>query len=38
LAKTKVYTADELSTYDLVHTDTIVLIESSVEKIQNRLN
>ncbi len=38
LAKTKVYTADELSAYDLVHTDTIFLVESSVEKIQNRLN
>ncbi|MFZ9046598.1 MAG: 50S ribosomal protein L4 [Cyclobacteriaceae bacterium] len=34
----KVVTVDELTTYDLVHTDYIVLFESAVESIENRLN
>jgi ribosomal protein L4 len=33
-----VVTVDELTTYDLVHTDYIVLFESAVESIENRLN
>ncbi|MFY0606333.1 MAG: 50S ribosomal protein L4 [Cyclobacteriaceae bacterium] len=38
LKNTKVFTADELSTYDLVNADQVVLLEGSVEIIQNRLN
>lgn len=34
----KVVTVDELTTYDLIHTDHIVLFESAVELIENRLN
>lgn len=34
----KVITADELSAYDLVNADHLVIFESSVETIQNRLN
>lgn len=37
LANSKVTTPDELNTYDLLHADTLVLCESSVEKIQNLL-
>lgn len=34
----KVATADELSTYDLVNADQLILVESSVDLIQKRLN
>lgn len=34
----KVVTVDELTTYDLVHTDHIVLFESAVETLHNRMN
>jgi len=38
LKKVKVFTVDELTTYDLINADHVILAESSVEKIQNRLN
>ncbi len=34
----KVITADEISTYELVNADCVVLFESAVEPIENRLN
>ena len=34
----KVITAEEISAYDLIHTDHLVLFESAVEQIENRLN
>lgn len=34
----KVISTDELTTYDMVHSDLIVLFESAVEPIQKRLN
>jgi large subunit ribosomal protein L4 len=34
----KVVTVDQLNTYDLMHADNLLLIESSVEKIENLLN
>lgn len=34
----KVISVDEITTYDLVHTDYLVLFESAVETIQNRFN
>ena len=34
----KVISTDEISTYDMVHSDLIVLFESAVEHIQKRLN
>ncbi|MGI9542632.1 MAG: 50S ribosomal protein L4, partial [Cyclobacteriaceae bacterium] len=37
LANSKVTTPDELNTYDLLHADTLVLCESSIEKIQSLL-
>ncbi|MEQ8583694.1 MAG: 50S ribosomal protein L4 [Marinoscillum sp.] len=38
LKNTKVSTANEISTYDLVNAEQVVLLESSVEVIQNTLN
>ncbi|WP_421875735.1 50S ribosomal protein L4 [Marinoscillum sp.] len=38
IKNTKVATADELSTYDLVNADHLILVESSVDLIQKRLN
>ncbi len=38
IKNTKVAIADELSTYDLVNADQVVLVESSVDLIQKRLN
>lgn len=38
IKNTKIATADEISTYDLVNAEQVVLVESSVELIQNRLN
>jgi len=37
LAGATITTPDQLSTYDLLHADTLVLCESSIEKIQNLL-
>lgn len=34
----KVVTVDEMTTYDLMHADHIVLFESAVESVENRLN
>lgn len=38
IKNTRVITASDVSTYDLLHADEVVLCESSVEKLQNRLN
>ncbi|MCG8321845.1 MAG: 50S ribosomal protein L4 [Cytophagales bacterium] len=38
LKKTKVTTADQLNTYDVLHADNLLLIESSIEKIENILS
>jgi large subunit ribosomal protein L4 len=38
IPNTRVITASEVSTYDLLNADEIVLCESSIEKIQTRLN
>lgn len=38
IKNTRVITASDVSTYDLLHADQVVLCESSVEKLQNRLN
>ncbi len=34
----KVTTADKINTYDLIHADRILLVESSVSKVENLLN
>jgi len=38
LANTQVLTAADVNTYDLLHADQLILCESSLEKLQNRLN
>lgn len=38
LKNTKISTADEMSTYDLVNAEQVILLESSVELIKNRLS
>lgn len=38
IPNTKVATADELTTYDLVNADRVILSESALEVIQKRLN
>lgn len=38
IKNTRVFTADDVSTYDLINADQVVLCESSVEKLTNRLN
>jgi large subunit ribosomal protein L4 len=37
LQNTKIITADQINTYDVLNADTLVLVESSVEKIENNL-
>lgn len=37
LQKTKVTTAEQINTYDLLNADTLILCEGSIEKIQNLL-
>ncbi|MEP2024438.1 MAG: 50S ribosomal protein L4 [Reichenbachiella sp.] len=38
LQKTKVTTAEQINTYDLLNADNLILCEGSIEKIQNLLN
>ena len=38
IQKTKVTTADKINTYDLMHADRILFLESSVSKIETLLN
>lgn len=38
IPNTKVYTADEINIFDLVNAQQLILLESSVALIQNRLN
>ena len=38
IKKAKVVTAEQLNTYDVVNADNLVLVESSIEKIDNLLN
>jgi large subunit ribosomal protein L4 len=38
LKYSKVTTADNINTYDLLHADNLLILESSIEKIENLLN
>jgi large subunit ribosomal protein L4 len=38
LSQTKIITADKINTYDVLHADTLILLESSVEKVNTLLN
>lgn len=35
---TKITTADQITTYDLMHADNVIFVESSLSKIENLLN
>jgi large subunit ribosomal protein L4 len=37
ILNTKIITADQINTYDVLNADTLVLAESSVEKIEKTL-
>lgn len=38
LSQTKIITVDKINTYDVLHADTLILLESSVEKVNTLLN
>jgi len=38
IENTRVLTASDVNTYDLLHADQLILCESSIEKLQTRLN
>lgn len=38
LKNTKIITADNLNTYDVLHADNLLLVESSVQKLENLLS
>ena len=38
IEKTKITTADQINTYDLMNADNVIFVESSISKIENLLN
>jgi large subunit ribosomal protein L4 len=38
IQNTKVTTADQINTYDLMHADNVILVESAISKVENLLN
>lgn len=38
IQNTKVTTADQINTYDLMHADNVIFVESSINKVENLLN
>ncbi len=38
VVNTKITTADQINTYDLMNADTLVLVESAISKVENLLN
>jgi len=38
LQRTKITTADQINTYDLMNADSIIFVESSISKVENLLN
>ncbi len=36
--QTKITTADQINTYDLMNADTVIFVESSISKVENLLN
>jgi len=38
IQNTKITTADQINTYDLMHADSVIFIESAVSKVENLLN
>jgi large subunit ribosomal protein L4 len=38
IQNTKITTADQINTYDVMHADNVIFVESSISKIENLLN
>lgn len=38
IQNTKVTTADQINTYDLMHADNVIFVESAISKVENLLN
>ena len=38
LQNTKVMTADQINTFDLMHADTVIMVESAISKVETLLN
>jgi large subunit ribosomal protein L4 len=38
IQNTKITTADQINTYDLMHADNLIIVESAVSKVENLLN
>jgi len=38
IQNTKITTADQINTYDLMHADNVIFVESSISKVENLLN
>jgi len=38
IQNTKITTADQINTYDVMHADSVIFVESSVTKVENLLN
>ncbi len=38
LQQTKITTADQINTYDLMNADNVIFVESSIDKVVNLLN
>jgi large subunit ribosomal protein L4 len=38
IQNTKITTADQINTYDLMHADNVIFIESAISKVENLLN
>lgn len=38
IQNTKVTTADQINTYDVMHADNVIFVESSINKVENLLN
>lgn len=38
IQNTKITTADQINTYDLMHADNLIIVESAISKVENLLN
>jgi large subunit ribosomal protein L4 len=38
IQNTKVTTVDQINTYDVMHADNVIFVESAVSKVENLLN
>jgi large subunit ribosomal protein L4 len=38
IQNTKITTVEQINTYDLMHADNVIFVESSISKVENLLN